>query len=298
MTSDILINVLKKAGYRDYKQITAKKFFIYTGEDRLTIIHQIKRLFRGVYDPTPSSDCSMGGVKIKDFTIYVKPNDKQGENRPGIKNETIIIKEIKRQLRKHKKINVRFYSDKKSFVYKNIVDIKHTGTIVSAGQKADMVISDHTGKLFCFSIKKDNAEMWGSADKWAPKAKKHIIKLHKKGKVKFYKKNGLYHLYPKIAIEANSEESNRYIFGSDIKNNGLVITRTFEKNNMVFKGNTLHINCTHIIQNLRDVDKKHRLWFHVRTDKCRTTPDFFKGLRIMASYEVAIGSTILRVKTS
>lgn len=296
-----IIKVLKQNKFLDIKIESSKSIKVFTDKNRIQIMNDIAKLLRKYaarYISTPSGQSSIGHVETKEVKIYVKPIDKQGENRPGIKNETALIKTIKYYLRKNKKIDIRFHSNKKNKIFRNIVGVKHTGHITTAGQKADMVLVNHKGKIFPFSIKKDNAEIWGSVDGfWVPKAKKYLLKLMKQKKIKLFKRNNLFQLHPKVAFKATTEESREVIFGSDISENGLVIQKTFSKQDLTTQngGKFLNVKCSHIIETLRDLDNKHKVWMHIRTDKCRNVPNFFPGLRIIASMEKALSSTVLKI---
>jgi hypothetical protein len=293
-----VVKILKTNKYKNIKVLTANRLSVFVEtKDRIQVLNHIAKILKGKYNNSPCNYSSVGTVEFKNFNIYAKPLLQQGINRPGVTNEVTIIKRIKNYIKKQKKINVCFKSDNKKVIFKNIVNIKHTGTIISARQKADMILVDHKGKIFPISIKKDNATIWESADTYCvDKVKKCLQKLAKNKKVKLYKRNGAMHLFPKIAIRANRKESRDVIFGSDLKNNGLVVQRTFKKEDMVSKNNNLEIKCSNLIRNLRDVDKKHKVWFHVRVDVTRNMPNFYPGLRIFAIMEKGICSTFLRVK--
>lgn len=87
------------------------------------------------------------------------------------------------------------------------------------------------GNAYNISVKKDNAEMWESADSlWGQKAAEYVKKLEKKGKITLQQeKTGHFTITPNIAIEATADEARDVVFGSDILGQGVVITKTFRE---------------------------------------------------------------------
>ncbi len=289
--------ILKANKYKETKILTANRISVLVESNkRIETLNHIAKIFKrsgAIYNPNPYDGSSIGSVRFKNFQIFAKPISMQGTNRPGVQNEIAIIRRIKNFIKKNKKINIRFKSNKKNVVFRNITAAKHTGRIISERQKADLVLVNNKGKIFPISLKKDNATIFESADSYCTqKIKNHLIQLKKQKKIKLFKRKGMMQLYPKIAIKANRKESRDVVFGSDTI---LVVVKTFSPKEMVSKNKNLEINCSHLIQNLTDLGKKHKVWFHVRKDVTRNMPSFFPGLRIFAIMEKGICSTFLKI---
>lgn len=299
MNINTITQILNKNGFKNIKQISSKRIFVFVPlRERPQTLKQVLKIFKkygSKHNPKLYHVSSLGAIEIHDIIIGIKPNEKQGNNNAGIQNELFLFKEIKSFIKKNKKISIKFKNKNKQIIYKNIVGIKHTGRVIQARQKADIILTDYTGKIIPLSLKKDNAQMWESADTYYKHiAKKYLIKLLQKNKI-IIKKNKI---IPKVAIEATTKESNDVIFGSDIKNNGLVIQKSFSKNDFKPNKKTLTINCTHIFQSLKHIPKTHKPWFTIGPSKARNVPEFFPGLRIVARYYSDVSHTHLKIKTS
>lgn len=291
--------LLASHGYDDLKKISGKRIAVLTNENRIAILEALeKKIEDAIYERAPVSSSSIGFVKLDDMFIFAKPKERQGANSAGIQNEMTLINQIN-DVTKNGPVNITFHApnEGKQWSVQNCVECCEMGRNTSGRKKADVILMDTDGKGFPVSIKKDGAETWESADSYyTPKAKKIIFKLLKEGIIELLKRPGDEHfmIKPNVAVPATVHEKREVVFGSDIhEGKGCVITRTFAPSDFEQKDNTLKIAVSSIIQSVHEVVGEKDVFFLIRNDKTRNTTDFFRGLRIVASYQSRINKNIL-----
>ena len=301
MTLSQLEKFLKR--YGTVKQVSAKRLAVLTKDNRANLLSKITKEIPGAkYDKTPTSASSVGLVKVDGFVIFAKPLSKQGNASAGIENEIIIIKSINDIIKEggNEPITVVFKSGSKKQTINNVTNCREMGRDTSGRKKADIIL-ETTRSDYPISIKKDNAEIWESADSYyGPKAEKLIAKLLGEGKIKLKPMTGVFKLEPNFAKKASTSEATSVVFGSDllVGRRGSVITRTFSSDdfNMDYKKNILTITVSSIIRTVADVKGKHEVWFLVRNDRTRKTIESYPGIRVLATYQSRINPQVLRVR--
>lgn len=293
----MLVTYLKGLGYKVNK-ISSKKVVILTEENRVDVLEAVAKKSGGKYDRTPLSESSVGRVTIGQFAILVKPASKQGGGSAGLGNEDMLVNTINTMC-KTGPINVVFReSSTKKYTVRGCVKARSAGRDTAGRKKADVVLIDSKGIEFPISVKKDDAEMWESADTYyADDALKAINKALKSKKTQLIPHGGYFTIEPNIAVKATVEETRDVVFGSDIaKQHGAIITKTYSKSSFVAKGDTLTINVTDIITKMADVTGEKQVYFLIRNDKTRKSLKQYPGLRILAVYEKRINTNVVVIR--
>jgi len=292
IVSDLLISL----GYDNIKKISSNKIAILTDENRVKVLENIQKNIRGSrYDTRPSSDSSIGRVVIGPISILAKPASKQGKAAVGVDNEVTIVDMINKYALKTG-IDVIFKAPNKSFTIMNCIKAERVGEDTSGRKKADIRLIDHKGKIYPISIKKDNAEIWESADSYFGEEAKLIIdEAIKNKKTQLFNQGSYYTIEPNIAVKATTEEKQDVVFGSDLSPNGFVVTKTFNTNSFKLKDDKLIIQCSNIITKMQDVKGDKDVYFLIRNDKSRKSIKEYPGIRILAAYEKRINKNVVLV---
>ena len=244
MTFDQLEKFLTK--YGKIKKISAKRLAVLTEDNRAELLTKITKDISGSkYNKRPTSASSVGMVEIDGFSIFAKPLSKQGAKSAGIENEIIIINSINDILKENvgQPITVIFKAGAKKQIIKNVTHCKEMGRDTSGRKKADIIL-ETTSYDYPISIKKDNAEIWESADSYyGEKAEKLILNLMDKDKIEMKPLSGVFKMKPNFAKKATKSEMEEVVFGSDllVGRRGSVIQRTFTSSdfNMDYDKNLL-----------------------------------------------------------
>lgn len=292
-----LTTSLKNLGYSDLKLISGKSIAVLTDKNRSDVINDLAQGLRGRYITKPSSVSSLGYVDYDNFKIYVKPKAKQGRLSAGIENEDIIENKIKQALLEKSPLIIKFVGNNSTFTVKDVVSVKGVGPFIAGGKKADLLLKTNFAKDIPISIKKDNADVWESADTyWSTTAKMLTDKYVKLDKVKLIKMpHGYYKIEPNISFPATDEEQSKVIFGTDIFNNGAVVIKTFNSDDFKLEENVLKIYVSYVIKKLEDVPADKEVYFLIRNDKSRSTKGFYPGLRILAVTANRLYKTVLKL---
>ena len=294
----VLIQLVNSAGYKDIKEISGKKIAILTSNNRVDVLKDINKKIKGSsYDKTPSSESSVGKVTIDGFSILAKPAGKQGGASAGVENETIVVDTIAKILKKAGSMNVIFTDGSNKYKVPNCIKIASVGKDTSGRKKADIVLTNKQNKTFPVSIKKDDAETWESADSYfGTQAEAIINKAIKAKKTKLISQGSYYTIEPNIAVEATRQEKINVVFGSDLGQNGAVVTRTFGKDDFNVKGEDIVVECSNIITDLSDVKGDKDVFFLIRNDKTRKSVPKYPGIRVLASYKKRINKNVVIVQ--
>jgi len=292
-----LEDTLRQRGYNDLKIISLNKIAVLTDDNRQEVMDKLLDSL-AEFNPIKSdatNHSSMGHIEISpNYKIIVKPKSKQGKSAAGVSNELKVLETINQYINQmQENITVIFKSNKKEFKCENVKEAIETGRTAAKGDKADIVLKGD--KKYRISIKEDSAENWSAADKTHLKEAGKIIKdLVAQDKVKLIKKQGYFKLSSNIAKKATPEESQKFIFGNDLKEGeGAVITKTFKESDFDFDDatNTLTINCTSIIENLNDVTDEKQVYILIRNDSRRNLKSDLPGIRVVAVYKKRVKST-------
>lgn len=293
LTLDILTQQLSQLGYSSIKLISKYKIAVLTQENRISVLEKIAKSLDGAtYIETPSSASSVGYVKVDRFSILAKPLNKQGNSSAGIDNETILVDTINKYTLGGA-VNIIFSAHNKNFTINGCVKAESVGRASSNRRKADVVLTDIKGVHHNISIKKDDAEIWESADTFfSVQAKDIIEKSIKSGLTSLADKGSYYNIQPNIAVKASPKEIMEVVFGSDIFPHGAIITKTFKHSHFIPKTESLVIDCSHIITELSDVEEKKDVYFLMRNDKTRKSIKDFPGIRVLAVYKSRINKNV------
>jgi hypothetical protein len=299
-TIESLQETVRSMGYGNIKPMSGKKFAVLVDKNRVEVLEDInKKLPGSSYDDKPTSESSVGKVVINSFSILVKPASRQGSASAGVENELIVVKNVNDCVKNMKgPINVLFKAKNKTYEVFGIKEAKSVGADTAGRKKADIVLIDSKNKQYPISIKKDDAETWESADRYfkQQEAEKIIEKAIKANKTKLIAESTYFKIEPNIAVAATNQEKEDVVFGSDIKNGGAVITKTFKSGSFKCIEDKLEIECTHIITEMRDVVGDKDVMFLIRNDKTRKSIKKYPGIRVLASYKKRINRNVAVVQ--
>jgi hypothetical protein len=197
-------------------------------------------------------------------------------------------------------MTVKITDGRKTYTYKDVVDVEEVGRDTSNRKKADVRLVLEDGTKIPISIKKDNAEMWESADSyWAPTAKKIVDRLEARGEVSITKKGAVNYMTPNVGVLANKKEKEAVVFGSDVLGKGFVIVRTFRSSDFVLSktGDVLEVKATKIIDKMTDLKGTSDIYFLIRNDSSRKGSKIRPGLRVLAVAATRINKNVKVVTT-
>ena len=286
---------LFKMGYT-IKRDSSRMVSVLVDTNRVDVLEKIAKEFvdlKAYYDPNKGSS-SVGAVVVGSFTIKARPASKQGKKSAGLDNEDAMIDNIKMFV-KGGPIHVNITDGKKSYRYEDVIDIKGVGGNTTGRKKADVILVLKNGTEIPISIKKDNAEMWESADSyWATIAKKIVDREEANGTITVSPKGGVSAISPNIAIKADDVEKKAVVFGNDLLGKGFVVIRTFRATDFKLNetGETLNITVTKIIDKMSDLKDTHEIYFLIRNDSSRKGSKIRPGLRVLAVNSTRINRNV------
>lgn len=295
-TIDTLITALADIGYKDVKKLAEKKVAVLTDKNRVSTLEDIQQKLKGTFDTTPTSESSVGRVRIGIFSILAKPAGKQGKASAGVGNEDFLVDYIN-QVTKNGPVNLIFKAPNRTFEVYGCKSAKSVGTDTANRKKADILIYDTKGHSYPISIKKDDAETWESADSYfSAEAKIIIEKAVAKKKTKLVDHNTYFTIEPNIAVAAKLQEKKAVVFGSDLQDGGAVITKTFMSSSFVQQDDVLTVQVSSIITKLEEVKGDKDVYFLIRNDKTRKSIKEYPGIRVLASYKKRINKNVIVVE--
>lgn len=293
---ETLITVLAANGYDSVKVLTQKKVAVLTDKNRVSTLEDIQKKLNGQYDPTPSSESSVGRVNVQGYQILAKPSGKQGKASAGVGNEDFLVDMIN-EATKTGPINIVFKAPNREFTIVGCVSASGVGTDTAGRKKADVVLKDSNNKVYPISIKKDDAETWESADSYFGQYAKTILeKAVAAKKVKIVDHKTYFSIEPNIAVPATLNEKKAVVFGSDLLPAGAVITKTFASSSFSQDGDVMTIQVSHIITKLEEVKGDKDVFFLIRNDKTRKSIKEYPGIRVLASYKKRINKNVVVVE--
>lgn len=296
LTMDDMEKRLNDLGYNNIKVESSRTVSVLTDENRVAVLEKIAASLvdmNAKYDPDKGSS-SVGAVVAGMFTIKARPASKQGKRSAGLDNEDAMIDGIK-QFTKGGPMTVRITDGRKKYEYKGVVDIEEVGRDTTNRKKADVRLVLEDGTKIPVSIKKDNAEMWESADSyWAPIAKKIVDKLEASGEITLTPKGTIFTLKPNLAVEANKKEKEAVVFGSDLLGKGFVVVRTFRGSDFTLSkdGDILEVKVTKIIDSMNDLKGTSNIYFLMRNDSSRKGSKIRPGIRVLAVSSTRINKNV------
>ena len=285
----MILEELHKLGYDNVFQKSKYTMHVLVNDkNRVSELQKIAHNLNGVYDSTPTSSSSVGKVKVDKYTIFVKPMNKQGDDSYGRQNEQFFVEMLNKYADKIDFIVFNALNATKTISYTKHEDVSKTKTKIR--NKADVKI---IGKVDVnlISIKQENAQIWESADTYAKTlVKLYVQKMLMDNLVTLEFENGVYKIFPNIAIECTDDEAKDVVFGDDILNNGFICIKNFEESDFVLEKNILFIRCDQIVFNMKDLKDYQKPFFLIRNDSTRNCA--YKGLRILACYASRINKNV------
>jgi hypothetical protein len=301
MTTDEMENRLKQMGFKNLKRESSRTISVLIDTNRVDALEKITKEMKdlnAVYDPDKGAS-SVGAVVVGIYTIKARPASKQGKKSAGLDNEDTMIAGIT-HFTKGGPMTVKITYGRKTYTYKDVVDVEEVGRDTSNRKKADVRLVLEDGTKIPISIKKDNAEMWESADSyWAPTAKKIVDRLEARGEVSITKKGAVNYMTPNVGVLANKKEKEAVVFGSDVLGKGFVIVRTFRSSDFVLSktGDVLEVKATKIIDKMTDLKGTSDIYFLIRNDSSRKGSKIRPGLRVLAVAATRINKNVKVVTT-
>jgi|TARA_R110000744_G_scaffold372127_1_gene483623 hypothetical protein len=267
----------------------------------LNVLEEVLEPHGAEFKTDKPSLSSVGYIQVGVFKILGKPAKKQGGGSAGLDNEKIMINTINKIIKETGgALDVCFVGKNKKFTVKQIVHAEEMGRAVTNRAKSDVDLISIDNKKYKFSLKKDNAEYWESADKLFGKEAGNAIKRSVKAnlinlepymgadkKPRFTKNKPILRIAPEVKIRMRDPEKQNVIFGNDIiVNDGAVIKKTFLISDFKYENDCLFVNCTYVYTELRDVKgtDEDPIWL-IRNDSTRSSDVMgIYGLRALAAY--------------
>ena len=263
-------------------------------------INKISAIDGFEYDSS-MSDSSIGGMRYKGARFLIKPEGLQGRNAPGLGNEDVLVKNVRKYLDEGAK-NIIFKGENKNYVCKDIIAIDDVGYDVTSGKKADVILRGKN-KDYPISIKALNAGFWESADKRYKPVLMNLLDKINDGDIEGLglrpyldvqgnEKKGIFVMYDTVTdkkisgvivtdLPDNQEES--IIFGSD---KCVVIYGTYTDNSFKLVGEDLIITVGKILTDMSDVEKYNlEPVLNIRHDSTRQGQ---RGLRSIVEPEIMV----------
>ena len=273
-------------GYTKFKKDSSKTISILTEGNRIDVLEKVEKNLQDMnakYDPNKGSS-SIGAVVADGFTIKARPASKQGKGSAGLGNEDAMINGIE-QFTKNGPMTVCITDGKKKYEYKNVIGVEEVGRDTTNRKKADVRLKIKGGGKIPISIKKDNAEIWESADSYYSSiAKKVVDREEIRGTIAIEQKGSISYMQPNLGIKTTNSEKRDVVFGSDLLNKGFVVVKTFRGSDfqMSKDGDMLYVYVTQIIDKISDLKGKDDIFFLIRNDSSRKGSKIRPGLRVLA----------------
>jgi hypothetical protein len=303
-SAEDLSKALQTLGYKNQKRKTSKHIVVLTAKDRREILQKITDGLKregAVWDKSKTSVSGFGAIRVGEYTISVKPTTKSFA---GGANEHQITDGINRAIKEFgSPLTIEFVPKKqigKKFIVKDVLSARHVGLIGSKviGTKADIHLITNKGIPVPISLKQDNASFWQWADKWSLDAKNWIDQLVHEKKVELIP-NGSdgYNLSPKVAWKANTEDTEKVVFGTDIKGHGAVVIKTFFQEDFTYDGEkeVLVVKCSSVILTVADILDEYKAWFAILNYKPGRHSKLYPGLRVAAIPQKKVTGPYLKV---
>jgi len=290
-----IIPDLKALGFLNFRRQNSKRVVAFVPrKDRQAVLQQLaNRLPDAEYDKNVQGS-SVGAIRYKGGTIFVKPEGGTGSQSAGLANEKQLIDKVNEFVAENGSLDVIFKgANGKEISASGVTQAIAVGLDSKNRKKSDVQLVAGSKKI-PISIKKSNAEYWESADTmWGKQADELIDNLSARGEVDLIeidktRKDGVQFvkIKPEIAKKATPEETVDVVFGSDIlKGNGAVVKQTFTNEDYKLEGNILYIEADAVILSPDDIPDNQIVYWLIRNDSTRFRPNHkYPGLRVLASY--------------
>jgi len=300
-SEDLKQKITQLLGHDKFKDKSRTNFQVLVdGVNRIDLLKQIENIFYSIgakYDPNKGSS-SVGAVVVGKFSIGAAPLSKQGKRSAGLDNEDTIIMQLNNLLRDGP-LHIEFIGGGKTFRIENVKQVEEVGRDTAGRKKSDINLITMEEKKVPLSLKKDNAEMWESADSYySKKAKAAIDEQVRLGKVKL-EGAAIKKVIPNIAIKASPQETTDVVFGSDIiQNKGAVLYKTFTSADFKVdeSGETIMVTVSEIYRTVMEVERgKQSVYFLIRNDSSRRGSKIYPGIRVLAVGKSRINKNVLVV---
>ena len=244
---------------------------------------------------------SIGGVRYKGARFLIKPEGLQGRNAPGLGNEDVLVKNVRKYLDEGAK-NVIFKGENKNYVCKDIIAIDDVGYDVTSGKKADVILRGEN-EDYPISIKALNAGFWESADRRYKPVLMNLLDKINDGDIEGLglrpyldvqgnEKKGIFVMYDTdtnkkisgvIVTDLPDKQEESIIFGSD---GCVVIYGTYTDNSFKLVGEDLIVTVGKILTDMSDVEKYNlEPVLNIRHDSTRQGQ---RGLRSIVEPEILV----------
>lgn len=290
---------LQEMGY-GMKPVVGKRIQVLVDGHRPSIMGKIAAAFGGCVNPDPRKGSSLGCVEIpgSDCSILVKPASRQGSQSAGITNETFLVDTLNQYLNNGVK-NFKFKNGDKELVCRDVISVEMTGRDTKSRKKSDVRVNMADGSTMNFSVKKDNAECWESADTFARDITKTVLEKALADNLVEMKPiaGGVFKLSKNIAWRATKEQALDVVFGSDLNHkNGAVIIRTFTATDFQASADTVEIEVSGVLSELTDLEERHHVYFLIRNDRSRISGVAgFPGIRVLAVTKSRITKNVIEL---
>jgi hypothetical protein len=299
---DIKEKITQRFGFDKFKDKSGTSFQVLVdGVNRVELLKQIESLFASVgakYDPSKGSS-SVGAVVIGKYSVGAAPLSKQGKKSAGLDNEDTLITQLNNFLRDGP-LHVEFAAGSKTFRVENVKMVQEVGRDTSGRKKSDVNLITMDGTVVPLSLKKDNAEMWESADSYYSNKARQIIDTQVRlGKARL-EGAAIKKVVPNIAVKATTQETIDVVFGSDIlTKKGAVLYKTYTSSDFKVDeaGETIIVTVSEIYRTVNEVEKgKQAVYFLIRNDSSRKGSKLYPGIRVLAVGKSRINQNVLVVQ--
>lgn len=288
---------LRSMGYTQLRRESAKTVSILTDDNRVAVLEKVAATLGGSYDPDKGSS-SVGATTVQGFTIKARPASKQGKASAGLDNEEAMINNINTFVAGGP-LKICITDGIRKYVYDDVISCKGVGGDTANRKKADVLLCLKGGGEIPISIKKDNAEMWESADSyWAAQAKDIVDRLEKAGKISLQQSGSIWKIAPNVGVTATQAEKRAVVFGEDILRKGFVVIRTFRGDDFKLSadGTQLDIKVTTLIDSESQLTGDKDIYFLIRNDSSRKGSKIRPGLRVLAVSSTRINKNVLIIR--
>lgn len=174
--------------------------------------------------------------------------------------------------------SVIFQSPTRQVEYTHSQRIELCGADTAQRKKADAVLHRTRGGNIPISIKAGNAECWESGDRLLGEVYADLLKRSPVQPVE--QPDGTWRLPQAVAMPASRKVARDVVFGSDIADRGLILCRTFSRDDFRRDGANILVAVDKIIQDISDVEDD--VWIILRNDRTRNSQFLPRGIRGLA----------------
>ncbi len=248
----IILNQMTNDRSNDYNKIFNKDF--------IQLYNPEFRKISGTSEP----GIYLSSNKYQGISIVFKESKKQSRNTNFNKNETWFVDQINSITATAGPINLNLISSNKLITINNIESATWYGNKTATSKnenKADIILNLKDGKQYPISIKHTTATFYASlvSDNIAETiGMKSILFALKNNLIEIKNRplNGIL-LSKTLAIKIHNQNLlERWMFGDDIKDTGLIMVYDYFKSNFVKTKNGYDLNCDLLIENYTDINEK------------------------------------------